>query len=40
MPTTQGKKQEFEAALRAVIKVLEDGQKGMAEIGDGIRLPS
>jgi len=37
MPTTQGKKQEFEAALKAVIKVLEDGQKGMAEIGDRIK---
>jgi len=35
--TTEGKNQEFEAALKAVIRALEDGQKGMAEIGERMK---
>ncbi|HEX3572529.1 MAG TPA: PA2169 family four-helix-bundle protein [Acidobacteriaceae bacterium] len=37
MPTTDEKNQEFEAALKAVIAVLEDGQKGMADIGERLK---
>jgi len=37
MPTIEGKNQEFESALKAIIRVLEDGQKGMAEIGEHIK---
>lgn len=39
MPTAKGKNQEFEAALKNVIKTLEDSQKGMAEIGDRLEDP-
>jgi uncharacterized protein (TIGR02284 family) len=35
--TTEGKNQEFESALKAIISVLEDGQKGMAEIGERLK---
>jgi uncharacterized protein (TIGR02284 family) len=38
MPTsTQGKNQEFEAALKAVISTLESSQKGMAEMGERLK---
>jgi uncharacterized protein (TIGR02284 family) len=37
--TTEGKNQEFESALKAVISVLEDGQKGMAEMGERLKNP-
>jgi uncharacterized protein (TIGR02284 family) len=37
--TTEGKNQEFESALKAVISVLEDGQKGMAEMGERLKSP-
>ena len=38
MPTTtEGKNQEFEAALKAVIRTLEDGQKGMVQIGEQMK---
>jgi uncharacterized protein (TIGR02284 family) len=38
MPTTtEGKNQEFEAALKAVISTLESSQKGMAEIGERLK---
>jgi len=38
MPTTtEGKNQEFETALRNVIKTLDDSQKGMAEIGERLK---
>jgi uncharacterized protein (TIGR02284 family) len=36
MPSADEKNQEFENALKAVINVLEDSQKGMAEIGEHI----
>lgn len=39
MPSAKGKNQEFEAALKNVIKTLEDSQKGMAEIGDRLEDP-
>ena len=39
MPSAKGKNQEFEAALKNVIKTLEDSQKGMAEIGDRLDDP-
>ncbi|HKO19374.1 MAG TPA: PA2169 family four-helix-bundle protein [Acidobacteriaceae bacterium] len=39
MPTAKGKNQEFEAALKNVIKTLEDSRKGMAEIGDRLEDP-
>jgi uncharacterized protein (TIGR02284 family) len=39
MPTAKGKNEEFEAALKNVIKTLEDSQKGMAEIGDRLEDP-
>ena len=35
--TTEGKNQEFQAALKAVINSLEDSQKGMAEIGERLK---
>ena len=37
MPSTQGKNQEFEAAIKRVINTLEDSQKGMAEIGERLK---
>jgi uncharacterized protein (TIGR02284 family) len=38
MPTTiEGKNQEFQAALQAVIRTLEDSQKGMAEMGERLK---
>jgi uncharacterized protein (TIGR02284 family) len=38
MPTTtKGKKQEFEAALKAVISTLDSSQKGMAEMGERLK---
>jgi uncharacterized protein (TIGR02284 family) len=35
--TTEGKNQEFEAALKAVVKALEGSQKGMADIGERLK---
>ena len=37
MATAEGKKEEFEDVLKSVIQVLEDGQKGMAEIGEHLK---
>lgn len=37
MATDIGKTNALESALKAVINVLEDGQKGMAEIGDHLK---
>jgi uncharacterized protein (TIGR02284 family) len=37
MATDAAKNYELESALRAVINVLEDGQKGMAEIGEHLK---
>ena len=37
MATAEGKNEEVESALRSVIQVLEDGQKGMAEIGEHLK---
>lgn len=37
MATAEGKNQEVESALKSVINVLEDGQKGMAEIGEHLK---
>lgn len=37
MATDNGKTDALESALKAVINVLEDGQKGMAEIGDHLK---
>ena len=37
--TTEGKNQEFESALKAIVDALEDSQKGMAEIGDRLKDP-
>jgi uncharacterized protein (TIGR02284 family) len=38
MPTTtEGKNQEFEAALKAVINTLESSRKGMAEMGERLK---
>jgi len=37
MATAEGKKEELESVLKSVINVLEDGQKGMAEIGERLK---
>src|ERR1700678_3995683 len=37
MSVDTGKNQELEAALLSVINILEDGQKGMAEIGEHLK---
>jgi uncharacterized protein (TIGR02284 family) len=37
MATDAGKNEELESALKTVINVLEDGQKGMAEIGEHLK---
>src|SRR5664280_2129776 len=37
MATDQGKNGELESVLKSVINVLEDGQKGMAEIGEHLK---
>ena len=37
MATSSGKNNELESALKSVIDVLEDGQKGMAEIGEHLK---
>jgi uncharacterized protein (TIGR02284 family) len=37
MATAEGKKEELESVLKSVINVLEDGQKGMAEIGEHLK---
>lgn len=37
--TTEGKNQEFEAALKTVINALDDSQKGAAEIGERLKDP-
>lgn len=37
--TTEGKNQEFESALKAIVHALEDSQKAMAEIGDRLKEP-
>jgi uncharacterized protein (TIGR02284 family) len=37
MATSSGKNNELEGALKSVIDVLEDGQKGMAEIGEHLK---
>jgi uncharacterized protein (TIGR02284 family) len=37
MPTDTAKNQELESALLSVINSLEDGQKGMAEIGEHLK---
>jgi uncharacterized protein (TIGR02284 family) len=37
MPTAEGKNTELEAVLKSVINILEDGQKGMAEIGEHLK---
>jgi uncharacterized protein (TIGR02284 family) len=37
MATAEGKNVELESALKSVINVLEDGQKGMAEIGEHLK---
>jgi uncharacterized protein (TIGR02284 family) len=37
MATDTSKKYDFEAALKSVINILEDGQKGMAEIGEHLK---
>jgi uncharacterized protein (TIGR02284 family) len=37
MATDTAKNQELEAALKSVINILEDGQKGMAEIGEHLK---
>lgn len=37
MATDIEKKNEVESALKSVISILEDGQKGMAEIGDHLK---
>jgi uncharacterized protein (TIGR02284 family) len=37
MATAEGKNEEVESALKSVISVLEDGQKGMAEIGEHLK---
>ena len=35
--TTEGKNQEFQSALKAIVDALEDSHKGMAEIGDRMK---
>jgi uncharacterized protein (TIGR02284 family) len=37
MATAEGKNQELQTVLKSVINVLEDGQKGMAEIGEHLK---
>jgi uncharacterized protein (TIGR02284 family) len=37
MATAEGKNVELESLLKSVINVLEDGQKGMAEIGEHLK---
>jgi hypothetical protein len=37
MATAEGKNAELEGVLRSVINILEDGQKGMAEIGEHLK---
>lgn len=37
MATAEGKNGELESVLKSVINVLEDGQKGMAEIGEHMK---
>jgi uncharacterized protein (TIGR02284 family) len=37
MATDAAKNDELESALKAIINVLEDGQKGMAEIGEHLK---
>jgi len=37
MATAEGKKEEMDSVLKSVINVLEDGQKGMAEIGEYLK---
>lgn len=37
MATAEGKNDELQSALKSVIQVLEDGQKGMAELGEHLR---
>jgi uncharacterized protein (TIGR02284 family) len=37
MATAEEKKEELESVLKSVINVLEDGQKGMAEIGEHLQ---
>jgi uncharacterized protein (TIGR02284 family) len=37
MATAEGKNQELESVLKSVINVLEDGQKGMADIGEHLK---
>ena len=37
MATAEGKNDELQSALKSVIQVLEDGQKGMAELGEHLK---
>jgi uncharacterized protein (TIGR02284 family) len=37
MATAEGKNEEMEKVLKSVINILEDGQKGMAEIGEHLK---
>ena len=37
MATAAGKNEEVESALKSVIQVLDDGQKGMAELGESLK---
>lgn len=37
MATTESRNAELESSLRSVINALEDGQKGMAEIGEHLK---
>lgn len=39
MSTNTARKRELESALKSVVYVLEDGQKGMAEMGEGLKDP-
>lgn len=39
MATSTARKRELESALKSVINILEDGQKGMAEIGEHLEDP-
>lgn len=37
MASAEGKRDELESVLKSVIQVLEDGQKGLAEIGEHLK---